>query len=117
MKRLREIDARLRAATPGQWHAVPVVLGDGQRRTSIQVTRGRTIGYLFRFEDDHCADSQLIANAPDDLRYLISIALLLAEAPCTNSCIPGETGSCLEQIYELGLPNCWPCRVRKELEK
>jgi hypothetical protein len=64
------IRARLGAATPGEWHVV-----DNEDCLGIHGPNGEWVGDVAFTDSDknlELADAELIANAPEDLRYLLT---------------------------------------------
>lgn len=124
--RLTEIEARLKAATPGPWVVERADWQNLVRREGKGPGRNiASVGGTSALGHNGGADADLIAHAPADLALLVRIVRSVADAPCDCP----ELFVCVELDAEpLYRKACaldgerhramvgWPCRVRRELE-
>lgn len=109
LAKLEEIEARLKAATPGEWKSVD---RPGWHDVAVYSSALDECD-LWVAEDLTRANAALIAHSPADLALLARLVRSVAESECSRGCID----ECEEAIAK-GLrqaPLCHRCRIRREL--
>lgn len=120
MKRLDEIGARLKAATPGPWHTSGIYDPSNRERAGMDVYGPTPAGA----QSGECItrrgklmlglripNAELVANTPADLGYLLRLVRMVADAPCRTG------GMKCVQAGESVTDYCWPCWIRYQIEK
>lgn len=72
-QRLKEIEERLKNATPGPWEMRYLF---GSKDLPVSIVHGDKSETVFEWSESStssCADVELIAHAPSDLAYLLSL--------------------------------------------
>lgn len=114
LKKLDEIEARLKAATPGPWDYVLA------HRVFVQQETGEVVTAAEEDVPPCVADAALIAHAPADLALLARLVRSVAEQACEGASegLPDEVWSCETHLAACDPATwCTSCRIRRELSE
>lgn len=113
VKRLSEIEARLKAATPGPWEVASNEIAGGlciYRVGTNPATEFSIADFVSR------KDGDLIANAPTDLALLVRLVRMVADNYCIGHGVDEVLIPAEERFRHCTAAWCWPCRLWKEME-